>query len=468
MKKILAITLITGLLGACSDQKQAEQSTDRLDTIPQVEYVKSTPEWSKNSTIYEVNLRQYSEEGTIAAFRKHLPRLQKLGVDILWFMPIHPIGVKNRKGSMGSYYSVKDYKAIAPQYGTMDEWKSLVDTIHEMGMHVVIDWVANHSAFDNVWIEEGHKEYYTLDSVGELQPPLGTDWWDVADLNYENEGLRVAMIDALKFWVRETDIDGYRCDVADWVPTDFWNEARQALDSVKPVFMLAEADNPELHEKAFDMTYGWGFHFTMNEIAQGKKEVSEINKYIDSNKYQPEDYRVHFITNHDENTWKGTINERFGKSQEAFAALSFLLEGMPLIYSGQEAGLNKRLEFFEKDVINWEGKDLSEFYTRLIKLKKDNPALWNGEHGGQANMLETDQKGAVAFVREKGDNKVFVALNLIERRRAFKVSGIEASDQYVHWLSENGEKVDSLNFDFAFEPWGFTIYTMNSNPDTNE
>ena len=232
--------------------------------------------------------------------------------------------------------------------------------------------------------------------------------------------------------------------------------------------MLAEADNPELHEKAFDMTYGWGFHFTMNEIAQGNKPVSDINKYIDSNRYQSEDYRVHFITNHDENTWKGTINERFGESQEAFAALAFTLEGMPLIYSGQEAGLNKRLEFFEKDVIDWEGKDLSEFYSKLINLNKNNPALWNGVHGGRARILETDQENTFAFVREKGENKVFVALNLQDQRIQFNVTGLEQSDQYVHWLNEDSEKTDSMLFSFGFEPYGFTIYTMNSNADSDE
>ena len=218
--------------------------------------VMKAPEWTKNATIYEVNIRQFTPEGTFAAFQAHLPRLKEMGVDILWLMPIHPIGELNRKGSLGSYYAVRDYKGVNPEFGTIDDFRMLVKEAHKQGFKLIIDWVANHSSPDNNWVSEGHKDWYTLDSLGNLQPTIGTDWWDVADLNYDNNEMRNAMIDAMKYWVQETDIDGFRCDVAASVPMDFWNECRNQLDKLKPVFMLAEAEGPELHS-AFDMTYAW-------------------------------------------------------------------------------------------------------------------------------------------------------------------------------------------------------------------
>ena len=234
---------------------------------------KIVPEWSKDAVMYEVNIRQFTPEGTFAAFAKHLPRIKDLGVDIIWFMPIHPIGKKNRKGNLGSYYSVKDYKAVNPEFGSLEEFNALVKQIHDMDMKVIIDWVANHSAFDNIWAEEGNYDWYTLDSLGRLQPPIGTDWWDVADLNYDNNDMQDAMIESMKFWLKTSNIDGFRCDVADWVPISFWERCRVELEEVKNVFMLAEAENPELHNSAFDMTYGWHLHFVMNEIAQQKSLV---------------------------------------------------------------------------------------------------------------------------------------------------------------------------------------------------
>ncbi len=242
------------------------------------------PDWSYNKIIYEVNIRQFTDDGSFNAFKRHLPRLKEMGVGILWFMPIHPIGEKNRKGTLGSYYSVKDYKAVNSEFGTLKEFKDLVDIIHKMGMYVIIDWVANHTAWDNEWIIE-HPEFYTKDSLGNIISP-NPDWTDVADLNYENKELWAAMIDALKFWVKEYDIDGYRCDVAGMMPIEFWVEARKELDNIKPVFMLAEWDTPEMH-LAFDMTYDWTLHKIMNGIAEGEKSVTDLIDHIniDNKKY---------------------------------------------------------------------------------------------------------------------------------------------------------------------------------------
>jgi len=258
MYKPFYILLALIVLAGCKNQSSTivDVNTDVTD----IEAIgKTVPDWTKNANMYEVNIRQYTPEGTFNAFAEHLPRLKEMGVKIVWLMPIHPIGVKNRKGGMGSYYSVKDYKDVAPEYGTKEDFLALVDKVHSLDMKIMIDWVANHSAWDNNWVAEGHTDWYTPDSNGSMQPPIGTDWWDVADLDYENQDMRTAMIDALKFWVTDFNIDGYRCDVAEWVPVDFWNDARVALDEVKDVFMLAEAEFPPHHEEAFDHELWLGF-----------------------------------------------------------------------------------------------------------------------------------------------------------------------------------------------------------------
>jgi glycosidase len=346
------------------------------------------PEWSKNAVMYEVNVRQYTPEGTFLAFEEHLPRLKEMGVDILWFMPIQPISKKNRKGSLGSYYSVKDYKAVNPEFGTLDDFKALVKRAHEMGFKVMIDWVGNHTGWDNVWMKD-HKDWYTQDSLGNVVSPVA-DWHDTADLNYNNQQMRQAMLDALKFWVKETDIDGYRCDFAGGVPTEFWEKARLSLDSIKPVFMLGEnQDQMDLLNKAFNVNYGWAFHHLMNEVAQGKKTAQAMDSLLvrEDSVYPEKTYALQFTSNHDENSWNGTEYERLGDAVKTMAILSFTVPGMPLIYTGQEAGLNKRLAFFEKDSIDWNNLDMQQFYQKLIQLKKTQPALWNGEAGGQLTIV---------------------------------------------------------------------------------
>lgn len=408
--KVLTAIFLLGIFAFatihCGQGKTRQTSTDTA-------YVKSAPEWTKNLTIYEVNLRQYSTSGSFRDFEKHLPRLQEMGVGILWFMPVQPIGIKNRKGKLGSYYSVSDYIAVNPEFGTMDDFKSLVKAAHQKGMYVIIDWVANHSSWDNILIT-GHPGYYTKDSTGKIISPV-PDWTDVADFNYDNKGLRRYMIDAMKFWLKETDIDGFRCDVAGMVPVDFWNEVRPALDSVKKVFMLAEWEDPELHKKAFDMTYTWDFHNLITEIAKGKKTALSLDTLFEKEKkkYTADAYRMYFTSNHDENSWNGTAYEKFGEGVKTFAILTFTVPGMPLIYSGQEAGLNKRLKFFDKDTIEWKDDDFFALYKTLSALKKENKALWNGTYGGEMKKIKTsDDKSVFAFYREKEGKLVVVILNL--------------------------------------------------------
>lgn len=416
------------------------------------------PAWSFNKTIYEVNVRQYTKEGTFKAFEKHLPELKRMGVGILWLMPINPIGEKNRKGLLGSYYSVEDYYAVNPEFGTMDDFKELVNKIHSLHMHVIIDWVANHTSWDNV-LTKTHPDFYKKDSTGKFIAPV-KDWTDVIALNYKNKDLWNYMIGALKFWVKDCNIDGFRCDVADMVPTPFWNEARKELDKIKPVFMLAEAERPELQAKAFDMTYSWKFYTLMNDIAKGKSNASSINNFFkwENNNFPKNDFRMRFTSNHDENSWNGTEFERLGNAAPTFAALTFAVPGMPLIYSGQEAGSNKRLKFFERDPIVWKPSPFRELYTKLVDLKLHNKALWNGDEGGDMNLISSpNDKSVYSFVRKKDNNKVFVVFNLSNKSVDVTLSGKEIKGNYKNIFS--GVNVSfSDRENFKLKPWEYEIF----------
>lgn len=424
------------------------------------------PEWSYNQSIYEVNIRQFSKEGTFKAVEKEIPRLKKMGVGIVWLMPIHPIGEKNRKGTLGSYYSVKDYLAVDPAYGNINDLKSLVKAVHKNGMHLIIDWVANHTSWDNKLITE-HPDYYTKDSLGNDVSPV-KDWTDVADLNYDNAGLRKYMADALKFWVKECDIDGYRCDVADMVPTDFWVNVRKELDAIKPVFMLAEAEKPELHEKCFDMTYSWGMFGIMKKIAAKENNVDQIREQLkkESQTYPSDAYRMRFTENHDENSWNGSAIEKFGRrAAEMFAVFTNVIPGMPLVYNGQEACNDKRLLFFEKDPINWDGLKFQstycnfDLYNKLLHLKKINKALLNGAQGGELQEVNSDKGNTVyAFTREKGKDKVFVVFNMSKDPVETTLNGLEIAGKYKDFMT--GKEAEFNNrVTMKLDPWGYKVYT---------
>lgn len=435
-KYVVAFLALFVFVGGCQKQQEEPKRQSDSKTV-------THPEWSRNANIYEVNIRQYTPEGTFKAFEKELPRLQDMGVKILWLMPVQSIGKKNRKGSLGSYYSVRDYKAVNPHFGNMEDFKSLVKEAHQRGMKVILDWVANHTAWDNVWTEK-HPEWYNKDEEGNFKPPV-EDWSDVIDLNYKNKNMRSAMIEAMKFWVKEANIDGYRCDVAAKVPIDFWIEARKELDSIKPVFMLAEADKPKMH-KAFDMTYAWDFHFLMNKVAAGDTAVSVLQERIqeEQKKYAANDYRMMFTSNHDENSWKGSVGERLGKNTQNFAVLAATMYGMPLVYSGQEAGLDKRLKFFEKDTIQWNKKPLQKFYQQLLMLKRKNKALWNGNNGGKYVHLKTNHpKDVFAYQRIKGDKSVVVVLNFSDESKSVKIENVQGSGRYQRVFESKDE--ESIN-----------------------
>ena len=412
------------------------------------------PEWSKNATIYEVNVRQHTAEGTFNAFAEDMPRLKNMGIDILWLMPIHPVGEKNRKGTLGSYYSITDYQSVNPEFGTKEDLKALVDRAHDLGLKVIIDWVANHTAWDHPWTES-NPEFYTKNEEGEFTPPVA-DWSDVIDLDYGNSSMRKEMINAMKYWVREFDMDGYRCDVAEMVPMDFWKDARKALDEIKPVFMLAEGEAPELHE-AFDMTYSWELMHLMRKVATGEESVRAIRDMYERNskRFPVSAYRMNIVTNHDENSWNGTADEFFGAAQEAWFVFSATAPGMPLVYSGQEDNNKKRLEFFEKDAIRWSGDYVfALLYQAMFELKHNNPALWNGEFGGTLEMIETeDHENVLAYVRTKGKNQALTVLNLGNNEASVHIEGAYAglSDVFT------GEKTDFPKT-LTLSPHAYKVY----------
>ncbi len=405
MRLLTNLTLILFILSSCSKPT----SSKGVDGLQEAQV--SFPERAKGMNIYEVNIRQYTPEGTIKAFQVHLPRLQAMGVDILWMMPVQPIGEKSRKGPLGSYYSIQDYTAVNPNFGTIEDFKSMVNEAHERGMLVILDWVANHTSFDHAWTEI--KGYHNTDSLGNVTWPAGTDWTDVADLNYDNMDMREDMISEMKWWITEADIDGFRCDVAGEVPMGFWNVAKDTLDQVKDLFMLAEWDEPEMHD-AFHMTYGWGPHHWMNETAKGVHNADTLEKLIqgDIDRYDKEDFRMMFTTNHDENSWNGTVFERLGDGHLAYAVWTFTVRGMPLIYSGQEAGLDKRLRFFDKDTIDWNDVKYQDFYAKLLDIKHNNAGLYNGVFGGDPVFLDDANPNVSSFTRTSSDNKVTVVVNL--------------------------------------------------------
>ncbi|MDE6287466.1 MAG: alpha-amylase [Muribaculaceae bacterium] len=429
MKKVF-LSFICALLGLCGRAEKPAATT--------VQH----PEWSRNAVIYEVNLRQFTPEGTIEAFRSHLPRLRDLGVDILWLMPVHPISEDGRKGELGSYYAVKDYKAVNPEFGTMADFRKMVDEAHALGMKVIIDWVPNHSGRDNAWVAE-HPDWYARDEQGNMFGPF--DWTDVYKFDYSVPEMRAAMTDAMQYWLREGDIDGFRCDVAGQVPVSFWDENRPKLEEVKSdIFMLAEATEPELMLHAFDMDYNWPMKDLFSAIAATQGQYTFVNPQGHKQSFEPahatdiyallnsqnatypvDSYMMNMVTNHDLNSWEGTERERLGQLHRAFAVLTYTLPGMPLIYTGQEVGLDRALEFFVKDTPpEWGSRpDVTEFYRVLNNLKHNSPELAAGVKGAPVEMLPTASPDVLAFRR--GDVLTVVNLSSHENRLFNEVPATE-------------------------------------------
>ena len=432
---LLSVSLLT--LGCTESIEEDVQARNHIEH----------PEWSKSANMYEVNIRQYTEEGTFKAFEEHIPRLKEMGVDILWLMPIHPIGEEKRKGELGSYYSIQDYKAVNPNFGTMKDFKDLVEAAHAHDMKLFLDWVPNHTAWDHEWVDE-HPEYYMKDSTGAIT--YEADWTDIAQLNYENKELWDKMIDRMKFWIEEANIDGYRVDHAGHdIPLDFWKKAiPEVNDSKEDFFWLAEWNTPDMHPW-FDATYTWEYFHLSTEIAQGDTSVGVITEYMaqEEERFPAHAYRLYFTSNHDENSWNGTDEELFGDNFENFAVMAATIDGMPLVYSGQEDGLDKRLEFFEKDPIEWGDYEYEDFYRTLFELKDSNEALWNGQYGGEFVAVPTESAGQTyAYKRVKGDHEVFVILNFEDGEQNISFPNLDGTADYTDVfggenITVNGEGV---------------------------
>ncbi len=455
LKSTILLLFIVIVFSNCNKTKV----TENLSVYEPKEYVEiKHPEWSKNATIYEVNIRQFTNEGTFKAFESHLPRLKAMGIDIIWLMPINPIGVEKRKGTLGSEYSVKDYYGINPEYGNLTDFKNLVNKIHEMGMYVIVDWVANHSSWDNK-LAKDHPEWYTKTPEGHFQPTPWYDWDDIIDFDFNNPELRKYMTDVLKYWVKETNIDGYRCDVAGFIPVDFWENVRSELDQIKPVFMLAEWESRDLHKKAFDMTYSWTLFEKMKDVTFYKKSLGGIIEYMahDVSTFPRNAYRMTFTDNHDKNSWDGNQFLNFGDGLEASMVLACTVNGMPLVYSGQEAGLNKSLRFFDKDTIVWKTHPFEKIYTTLFKLKHENQSLWNGNFGGEMVRIYNDKPDQIiSFSRTKNKNQVISIINYSDKPVSFILDSKYQKGDYTDLFSD--KKVTLKGDDqFELKPWKYVV-----------
>ena len=420
------------------------------------------PDWTYNSVLYEVNIRQFSPEGTFAGVEAQLPRLKDLGVDILWLMPMYEIGTEGRKGTLGSYYAISDYKKVNPEFGTMEDFEHLLAAAHKMGFKVILDWVANQTAPDNVWMTEKPADFYERDSLGNAIWEY--DWTDTRSLNYENEEVWRAQDDAMRFWL-EKGVDGFRCDAAGEVPAEFWKGILPQMNKDYPnIYLLAEAERDNLADasETFDANYAWELHHLLNSMAQGRKTVADLKDYVarDAARFPKEAYRLMFTSNHDENSWSGTEFEREGAAANACAVLCFTLPGsQPLIYTGQEIGLSRRLEFFEKDPItDWSANEYTAFWKKLVDLKHGNPALAAGEKGGPIEYIDAPD-GVIAFRRQVKGNTVVVAAN-------FGVTPDFSTSLEMTEEGEEKESVEATDNRPAGETGGTPFLNLEADPVT--
>lgn len=473
MKNIFIVLLLTISLIACKNQDQNKQ-TKMTETAPTV-----TKEMMETAIIYEANIRQYSKEGNFDAFTKDLPELKKMGVKIIWLMPVYPISEVNRKATgdtfvqdikdpeerkkyRGSYYAAADYKAVNPEFGTLQDLKELIEKAHDLDMFVILDWVPNHTGWDHVWITQ-HPDFYKKNAEGKITDPLDGNgksigWTDVAQLDYNNPNMRKEMISDMQYWIKEADVDGFRCDVAGMVPMDFWHQAIPQLRALKPIFMLAEDGNSEMVRgaDAFDMLYGWDTHHLLKAIAKGEKNVHDWDVHVENlNKnFESDDIIMNFTQNHDENSWNGTVSESFGKAGEVMAVLTYMIKGMPLIYSGQEYDLDHRLKFFEKDSIPKAKGKYFPIYEKLGQIKISNPALNGGKNPASYTRINTHNNDQVlAFVREKNGKKAIFIANLSARPVETQLDFEGEFNDYFN----GGKKQFAKDQKVSLQPWQYFV-----------
>ncbi len=413
--------------------------------------------WISSTNIYEVNIRQYTAEGTFIAFAKALPRLKDMGVETLWFMPIHPIGTINRKGTLGSYYSISDFKAINPEFGTAKDFKTVIELAHELDMKVIMDWVANHAAWDNVWTKD-HPEYFVRDDAGNFKPPY--DWTDVIQIDHSNAAQQEAMIEAMKYWVSEFDIDGFRADLAHLTPLAFWKKARKAIGPLKPdLFWLAESEEINYHE-VFDATFTWEWMHCSENFYKGNSDFSALYDVLAgyNTSFPDTAYRMYFTSNHDENTWNGTTNEKYGNMAKALFVFSCTWNGIPMIYSGEELPNMKRLQFFEKDTIAWTSDcALHDFYKTLLSLRKTNSALRAADPAVSTFHIMTEgSKNIMTYLRKNENDEVLVFLNLSNEEASFIIKDRLVNGHYTNVFDKTDLMLNMDSF-VKMQAWDYLV-----------
>ena len=423
-----------------------------------------------SGVIYEANIRQYSKEGTFNAFTRDIPVLKDLGIKVIWLMPINPISTTKSKGPLGSYYAVSDYEKVNPEFGTEEDFRDLVEKAHDLGIYIILDWVPGHTGWDHIWIKD-YPEFYLKNDKGEITDPINHQtgkswgWTDVADLDYNNKKMQRAMTNSMKYWIEEFDIDGFRIDQAYAVPQTFFDKTFKSIRALKPIFLLAETDieHPggiELVSK-FDASYHSGNYF-LKQIAKGNMTVTELESHFKSvmEKHKDENILLNYTSTHDVNSWQGTSTELYGDAYKMLTAFTYIFPGMPLLYSGQEYDLNKRLLFFEKDDFIKKRGQTMKFLQKLGNLKNTNDALTAGAGRaayqsltGLVNMNHGKENQIFAFKRTGQKNTVILIANMSKNYAQFSMN---FNGNFKNFSDGKFKKL-SDSYEYVMKPWEYWI-----------
>ena len=453
MNKIARL-FIVGLILIFSFNSCGDDDNDPVTPPDNGGETETLPISKNNKVIYEVNIRNYSSQGNFSGLEKDLPRLKELGIDILWLMPIHPIGEENRIGTKGSPYSVKNYRTINPDYGNSANLKSLVSAAHAADMEIWLDWVANHTAWDHVWVTE-HIDYYASKEGQRPYSPNG--WNDVIQLDFSNQNMRNAMIEAMKYWVQEFDIDGFRCDYATGVPVDFWRSAKTEINKIKEITWLCEGDNSS-YMNVFDFDYAWAFNTALNEFGKNNNvtQLRSACNTLFSSQYP----RMVYLTNHDLSAYDGTEFTRYGSNVLTLAVLSFTIYDMPLIYNGQEIGMDKTMGLFDVNPVQWlpVNNTISNVYKKLIRLKRSQPALESGSNRGTLNFYQTDNEQVMVYSRKRDNNEVLVMLNFSKSPVSFQFTSSVPIGEFTDYLGSSGKQSFSTQTTINLSTNGYSVY----------
>ncbi len=411
---------------------------------------------SRDATIYQVNIRAFSEEGNFQGVIDRLDHIESLGANVIYLMPVFPVGEERSAGGLGSPYAVKDYKAVNPEFGTLEDLRTLVDEAHNRDMAVVLDFVANHTAWDNAWITE-HPEWYEQDEEGNIIAPPGTGWNDVAQLDYDNKELREEMIDAMSYWVYSANIDGFRMDAADFVPFSFWSEAVPVLENIKDqeLLMFAEGGRKNHLQAGFDYIFGFRYFDALKEVfleGEPVTELQEAHSELYTNVYDDTKRVIKYTTNHDVNLTDGTPQELFGGEDGSIAAfvVAAYQKAVPMIYNGQAIGFNERLEFFSKDPIDWSSvnEEMLQEYKQIIEFRNASEAIRRGE------LKSYSSDDVAVFTMEQGEEKVLVLSNLRNRAVTY-ILPVEFVG--TEWSNAFNESAVTLGEEVTLEPFSYLV-----------